>query len=329
MKDKIALEEHISTIENNRYWDSESEGIRNGKKYMEYIERHLLDPSLRLDLMDQYGVELMILSLTSPGVQSFLNANEATEFAKRTNDLMAKQLLAGQSRFMGFATVALQDPTAAADELERAVTQLNMKGALINGYTNVEDDNTGQYLDEPPIWEFWERASKLNVPIYLHPREPLPTQIRNYENYASLIGSAWGFAHETATHAVRLMLSGLFDKYPQLTVILGHLGEGLPFLLPRLQHRLHKQRNGAGLGQATKTVSEYFSQNFYITTSGHFHTKALVDSIAEIGIDRVMFSVDTPYEDVEEAATWFDDAVISDNDRQKIGRENAVRLFSL
>ncbi|WKD51657.1 amidohydrolase family protein [Microbulbifer spongiae] len=198
-----------------------------------------------------------------------------------------------------------------------------MRGALINGYTHIEDDHTGQYLDEPPMWEFWERASKLDTPIYLHPREPLPAQIGNYKNYASLVGSAWGFGHETATHVVRLMLSGLFDQNPGLIVILGHLGEGLPFLLPRLQHRLYKQRHGAGLGQAKKTVSEYFQENFYITTSGHFHTKALIDSIEEIGVDRVMFSVDSPYEDVEEGGNWFDNADMSDNDREKIGRENA------
>jgi gamma-resorcylate decarboxylase len=132
------------------------------------------------------------------------------------------------------------------------------------------------------------------VPVYLHPREPLPAQARLYEGYSSLVGSTWGFAHETATHAVRLMLSGLFDQHPGVQIILGHLGEGLPFLLPRLEHRLDKQRAGAGLGAARRRVGEYFSNNFYVTTSGHFHTRTLFNTISEIGVDRVMFSADLP-----------------------------------
>lgn len=328
MKNKIAFEEHITTAENNRLWDSEGEASRNGKHYMDYVEKHLMEPELRLELMDQFGIEKMILSLTSPGAQSILDTQKATDFAKHTNDLMA-EISAKHPRFMGFATVALQNPAAAADELERAITQLNMKGVLINGYTNIGDENIAQYLDEPPIWEFWDRVHKLNIPVFLHPREPLPTQRRIYENYSSLIGSAWGFGHETATHAVRLMLSGLFDKYPQLKIILGHLGEGLPFLLPRLKARLHKQREGEGLGQAKKTVDHYFNHNFYVLTSGHFHLKALRDTISEIGVDRVMFSIDSPYEDIEEGATWFDNVDISEDERKKIGRENAIRLFKL
>lgn len=125
------------------------------------------------------------------------------------------------------------------------------------------------------------------------------------------------------------MLSGLFDKYPELTIIVGHLGEGLPFLLPRLEARLYKQRDGEGLGKAKKKVSHYFNHNFYVTTSGHFHSKALRDTIAEIGVDRILFSVDSPYEDIETGAKWFDHADISENDLHKIGRENAIRLFKL
>jgi predicted TIM-barrel fold metal-dependent hydrolase len=125
------------------------------------------------------------------------------------------------------------------------------------------------------------------------------------------------------------MLSGLFDRYPNLTILLGHLAEGLPLMLPRLEHRLNMQREGVGLGQAQKPVSHYFSNNFYLTTAGHFHTKGLLDAISEIGSDRVLFSVDYPYESMDTAAQWFDSALISDNDRIKIGRSNAARLFKL
>lgn len=141
MKGKIALEEHFTTDENNRLWDAEGESRRNGKRYMEYAEKHLNKPELRLELMDQFGIEKMILSLTSPGAQSILDKKKSVEFAKRTNDLMA-EFSAKYPRFMGFATVALQDPAAAADELERAITQLGMKGVLINSYTNIGDENT-------------------------------------------------------------------------------------------------------------------------------------------------------------------------------------------
>lgn len=330
MQGKIALEEHVSTEENNRLWDSALEAARNGAEYMADAEQRLMDTSLRLEEMDRHGIETMILSLTSPGAQAISDSRLAVDFARRANDRIAERFVAPHpGRFCAFATVALQNPAAAADELERAVRDLGMKGALINGYTNLGDTETVRYLDEPPAWEFWDRAARLNVPVYLHPREPLPSQRRIYNGYASLVGSAWGFGQETAVHAVRLMLSGLFDRYPSLTVILGHLGEGLPFLLPRLESRLHMQRNGAGLGRASRTVGEYFSRNFCLTTSGHFHTRALVHAISELGADRVMFSVDYPYERAEVAAAWFDNALLSENDRIKIGRENARRLFRL
>lgn len=330
MKGKIALEEHISTEENNKLWDSTLEAARNGKEYMADVERRLLDAQLRLAEMDKYGIETMILSLTSPGAQSILDPKCAVDFAKRTNDLLAEKFTEPyKGKFYAFATVALQNPRAAADELERAVKHLGMKGALINGYTNIRDNDTAQYLDEAPVWEFWNRVAQLGVPVYLHPREPLPSQRRIYEGYPSLVGSAWGFAHETGTHAVRLMLSGLFDTYPDLVIILGHLGEGLSQLLPRLEWRLHMQRHGVGLGKTQRNVSEYYGRNFYVTTSGHFHTKALLDAISELGVDHMMFSVDYPYEYIEPATTWFDHALLSENDRQKIGRENAKRLFRL
>ncbi|NLA19843.1 amidohydrolase family protein [Burkholderia cepacia] len=330
MKGKIVLEEHLTTERNNAQWDASGEAARNGEGYMKDVDARLLDADRRIEEMDRCGIDVAVLSLTSPGAQSILDRAKAVDFAKRTNDDIAEHFTSRHpGRLHAFATVALQAPRDAADELERAVTTLGMKGALVNGYTNIGDADTAQYLDEAPAWEFWERAARLDVPVYLHPREPLPGQRRIYEGYASLVGSAWGFAHETATHAIRLMLSGLFDRYPNLTVILGHLGEGLPLMLPRLEHRLHMQRDGAGLGSALRPVSEYFGRNFYVTTSGHFHTKGLLNTISEIGVERVLFSADYPYESMATASDWFDNALISDNDRVRIGRTNAARLLGL
>jgi len=330
MKGKIVLEEHLSTALNNSFWDASGEAARNGKAYMDDVEMRLLDVDRRIEEMDRNGIEISIVSLTSPGAQSITDPNEAVAFARHTNDEIIENFTSRRpDRLRAFATVALQSPADAADELERAVRDHGMLGALINGYTNVGGAHAAQYLDETPVWEFWDRVAKLNVPVYLHPREPLPGQQRIYEGYPSLVGSAWGFAHETATHAVRLMLSGLFDRYPNLTIILGHLGEGLPLMLPRLEHRLRMQREGIGLGAAKRPVGEYLSRNFYITTSGHFHTAGLHSAIGEIGIDRVMFSVDYPYENMTTGSEWFDNAVIAENDREKIGRQNAMRLFNL
>lgn len=326
MKGKIVLEEHVTTPLNNSLWDSSGEAARNGKAYMDDVERKLLETEQRITEMDRCGIDMAVLSLTTPGAQSILDTNKAIDFAIQTNDHIAENFVSRHpDRFRAFATVALQSPRAAADELQRAVTRLGFKGALINGYTGNKD--TARYLDEAPVWEFWDRVAQLDVPVYLHPREPLPSQRRIYEGYSSLVGSAWGFAHETATHAIRLMLSGLFDRYPNLTIILGHLAEGLPLMLPRLEHRLRMQQKGEGLGSAKRPVGDYFSRNFYLTTSGHFHTKGLLDAVSEIGVDRVLFSVDYPYESMATASEWFDAALISENDREKIGRTNALRLL--
>jgi 2,3-dihydroxybenzoate decarboxylase len=330
MKGKITLEEHVSTEENNKLWDLEFEAARHGRDYMANVERRLSDSEQRLEEMDKFGIETMILSLTTPGAQSILDRRQAVDFAKLTNDLITEKFVAPhKGRFYTLATVALQNPRAAADELERAVKDLGMKGALINGYTNVGSKEKDEYLDAETVWEFWDRVAELDVPVYIHPRDTLPPQQQIYEGYPSLIGSPWSFGLETATHAARLMLSGLFDKYPSLTVILGHLGEGLAQLLPRMEWRLHITREGIHPPKAKRKVSEYFRQNFCVTTSGHFHTKSMLNCISEIGVDRVMFSMDYPYEDMESAVTWFDSALISDNDRNKIGRENAKRLFRL
>ena len=279
--------------------------------------------------MDLAGVEFCVMSLTTPGAQSIVDKKEAAKVAHDANDYAAGFIRKHPDRFSAFASVALQNPTDAADELERAVTELGFKGALINGYSNTGPGETVMYLDEEPIWEFWERASKLNVPVYLHPREPLPSQRRAIQGYPELAGSAWAFAYETASHAIRLMLSGLFDVYPNLQVILGHLGEGLPYLLPRMQHRLERQRDGEHGARAKQRASYYFRSNFWLTTSGHYHSRPLLEAVEQVGEDRVLFSVDYPYEQMITAAHWFDDLLIANDLKAKIGRGNANALLQL
>ena len=329
MEGKIALEEHFSTELNNKYWDAKGEEDRNGRAYAQDVERRLLDAQECTLEMDRAGIEHCILSLTSPGVQSVVDPKLAAGFARDTNDRAHSLVQKYPERFSAFAAVALQDPKGAADELERAVRELGFKGALINGYSNVGSGENVQYLDEEPVWTFWERAAKLDVPVYLHPREPLSSQMRSIQGYPELGGSAWAFGYETASHAVRLMLSGVFDKYPNVQVILGHLGEGLPYLLPRLQHRIDEQREGAKGSKAKRRSGYYLSNNFWMTTSGHFHTKPLLEAIDQLGAERIMFSADYPYEQMDVAGRWFDDMRLDNATKLKIGRENARQLFSL
>ncbi|MDI5964556.1 amidohydrolase family protein [Streptomyces sp. SL54] len=274
--------------------------------------------------MDAAGIDFSLLSLTSPGVQGVVDPRQAVTRARVANDQLAEVVAAHPTRFGAFAALPLQDPAAAAAELERCVTQLGFHGALVNGYSNVGDADTGWYYDHERFLPFWERVEALGVPVYLHPRDPLAGNRGIYEGHPELFGAVWTFTVETSTHALRLMTSGLFDRFPGLTVILGHLGETLPFNIWRISHR------AAFMGDLItfeKPLSSYLHDNFYVTTSGNFHTQTLNATLAEIGVDRVLYSSDYPYESMREASDWFDNAAISDSDRRRIGCTNARRLF--
>ncbi|MBL6008414.1 amidohydrolase [Bacillus halotolerans] len=325
MNGKIALEEHWESP------DFPATGSHNftDDEYFSAVQKRLQEFEKRMEDMDKNGIQTSILSLTQPGIEGITDPERAVKLAKQMNDHAAEFFVSKHpDRFKAFAAVPLQDPEEAAKELERAVNELGFVGALVNGYSNIGDENTAQYLDDPQVRPFWEKAAQLQVPVYLHPRIPLPNQQRIYEGYEGLLGSAWGFGVETATHAIRLILSGLFDEYPDLTVILGHLGEGLPFTLPRVEHRLRHQRPETH-GNHKKAPTEYLRKHFYLTTSGVFRTQALIDTLLEVGSDRILFSVDYPYETMEEISSWFDQCPISETDRFKIGTENAASLFKL
>ena len=281
----------------------------------------------RIAEMDRGGVELCIISHSGPGViQAIPNTSEAIAMSRRLNDYLAEQIAKYPKRLKGFATLPLQDPQAAAQELTRCVKELGFCGTLVNGFSQIGQTDSAVFYDLPQYRPFWATVQQLDVPFYLHPRLPLATRQQAYEGHPWFAGSAWGFAVETSIHALRLMSSGLFDEYPKLKVILGHLGEGLPFQIWRVDHRLSRL---ALRTKAKLTMSQYFRENFYFTTSGTFRTQALMDVMSEVGADHVLYSVDYPYEDMIEATNWFDNTPISEPDRLKIAHGNARRLFRL
>jgi 2,3-dihydroxybenzoate decarboxylase len=203
-----------------------------------------------------------------------------------------------------------------------------MVGALVNGFSQVGTPDNVTYYDLPQYRPFWRTVEALDVPFYLHPRNPLPSWTRQYEGHAWLLGPNWAFAAETAVHALRLIGSGLFDEHPRLKMVLGHLGEGIPVQLWRIDGR-NGWMKAPHKYAAKKGVADYFRKHFHLTTSGNFHTPSLVNAMTEMGAERVMFSVDWPFEDIGEAAQWFDTASVSEADREKIGRANAIKLFKL
>lgn len=324
MLQKIALEEHfvipsfIGGMGPSGVWDPGE---------WQYIQERIADTAdRRLNEMDRFGVEREVLSLASNGIQEELDRTRAVDRAIEANDALARIVAAHPDRYSGFAALPMQDPTAAVRELERTVREYGFKGALVNGYSNIDNLETALYYDEPQYLPFWEQLEVLQVPLYLHPRTPLPTQRRIYAGRSELMAAPWGFAVETGTHALRLITSGLFDRYPGATVILGHLGELLPFAVDRFDRRLAHIRPGVKL---KKTGVEYLRDHFYVTTSGNFHTPSLLFTIQQLGVDRVLFSIDYPFEQVQEAAEWLESVPLEDEQKRKIARTNALRALRL
>jgi predicted TIM-barrel fold metal-dependent hydrolase len=314
-----------------------------GKKpYVVALEEHYLDPevkkfggmgaaapvverlddlgALRLREMDEAGIDLQVLSHSIPGLQA-IDAESAVPLARRVNDRLHAAVRAHPDRFAAFAALPTADPKAAADELERTVTKLGFKGAMVNGMTE------GVFHDNERFWPIYERASALDVPIYIHPASPHPAVIEAYykdyvEKHPGILRAAWGFTVETATQGVRFVLSGVFDKYPGLKIILGHLGEGLPFYLWRITLGL---RGSTG----AKSFRDIFCEHFWITTSGFFSDPALLCCVMEMGIDRILFSVDYPFVDNPPGAEWIKTLPLSAEDTEKLLNGNAKRLLKL
>jgi predicted TIM-barrel fold metal-dependent hydrolase len=277
----------------------------------------------RLKDMDFSGIDLQVISHTTSAMIS-LSGGEAVRLVREANDQLAAAVAAHPDRFAGFAALPMTDPQAAADELERAVRSLGFKGALINGTTN------GRFLDDPSFLPILERAVALDVPIYLHPGiPPGPVQQAYYfgfdpvENF-DLATGAWGWHSEVGIHALRLILAGVFDRLPTLQIIIGHMGEMIPFMLARIDNILTPMAK-----HLQHPVPEYFLQNFYITTSGFFTNPPLLLALQVIGADRIIFSVDYPFSPNEQGRAFLDSASISPADKEKISHLNAERLLKL
>jgi 2,3-dihydroxybenzoate decarboxylase len=320
---KLAVEEHFA----------EPETVDESQKKFFPPDRW---PKLRNDLldihgqlladMDTYGIQMSLLSLVSPGIQEILSKQKAVDTARRSNDYLAEQVAKRPDRFQAFAALPLQDPDAAAQELVRCVKELGFRGAMVNGFSEIDIEESSFYYDLPQYWPFWATVESLDVPFYLHPRRPLKNR-KDLEGHPWFLAGAWAFGVETATHALRLMGSGLFDQYPKLTIVLGHLGEMLPNAIWRIENRLNEISRGI---PAKKRLGEYLRNNFYFTTSGNCCTKTLMNTILTVGADRVMFGTDSPFEKMGRAADWLDTLdAIGETDRVKIARTNAEKLFKL
>ncbi|MEB0106903.1 MULTISPECIES: amidohydrolase family protein [Pseudomonas] len=287
--------------------------------------RGLCDVETRLANMDANGVDMHLMSLTSPGVQLF-DADLGTSLAKQTNDYLAGLIRQYPTRIAGLAAIAPQDPVRAADEVKRAMTELGMHGIIINSHTN------GEYLDERKFDPILEAAQRCQAPVYIHPTFPSGDMCKPMMPYG-LSGAIWGFAAETGLHATRMVLGGVFDRFPELQVVLGHMGESLPFWLFRFDNiykmMMSQGQVPPGMVKLERKPSEYIKSNIHITTSGMFWDQVLKFAIEALGADRVMFAIDYPYESSEIGAEWIRNAPISAEEKEMIMSGNAQRLFKI
>jgi len=312
----IAIEEH--------YMDAEIKPHFTGADATKqpWVAERLEDLSnLRISEMDKAGIDLQVLSQSAPSTQKF-EPELAVRLARGANDRLNEAVRRHPTRFAGFAALPTPDPKAAADELERTVTKYGFKGAMVHGLTN------GAFLDEKRFWPIFERAAALDVPLYFHPANPHPAVIdAYYKEYAPdfpmLLRAGWGFTVETATQGIRLVLSGVFDKYPNLKIILGHLGEGLPFMLWRIHSALSRE------GNKPLDFRKLFCEHFWITTSGFFGNPALLCCVQELGVDRIIFSVDYPFVPNEPAVEWIPHIPLCHEDKEKILHGNVEKLLKL
>jgi predicted TIM-barrel fold metal-dependent hydrolase len=283
---------------------------------------------LRIAEMDEAGIDVQVLSLTAPGIEQ-LGAAEARSWARSTNDHLADAVRRHPDRFAGLAALPMADPPAAADELSRMVGTHGFVGAVINGHIG------GRYLDDEFFWPVLGRAEDLNVPIYLHPTPPPRPVIEssytgNFSAEVSAVfaSAGWGWHIETATHLLRMVLAGVFDRYPRLRMLIGHMGEGLPFMLPRLERTFGNQVMPVNTG-LDRPIGEYFRENVRYTFSGFNFAPDFDTLLAQVGVERIMFSADYPYQSMAEARKFLDDLPLDEEDRHRIAHRNAETLLNL
>jgi 5-carboxyvanillate decarboxylase len=339
----IATEEHFAFPE---FFDAFHKlAATNKSAGVRYVElfyrdpafiRKFIDIDVRLAEMDRSGVDMQLLSLTTPGVQDF-DANEGTALARLANDRLAAIIKEHPKRFAGLAAVAPQDPKSAAAEIERAMTQLGLNGVIINSHTQ------GEFLDDPKFWPIFDAAVKHRAAIYLHPAFPPDSMIAPFEKYA-MVAALWGFQAECGLHAGRMILGGVFDHYPDLQIVLGHMGEGIPYWLFRLDdifallmgdeykpagRRARAGGQAPGMVRLKKRPSEYFRLNFHITTSGMFWNPTLDYCVETMGAEKIIFAIDYPFEESQAGTDFINRAHLSPTDKAKILHGNAERVFHI
>lgn len=270
--------------------------------------------------MDAAGIDIQVLSLTVPGLQIDIDEGDARERARSANDYLAHVISEHPKRFRGFAALPLQDPRAAARELERCVTELGFCGALVNDHLG------GHYLDEPQYDDVWAAVESLKVPLYLHPGAPPADRWHVLEGHPEMCGALWSWGAEVAAHALRIVFGGVFDRHPAATLILGHVGEFLPYQRSRFDSRYQTLETDRAL---QRPPSAYVGTNIVFTNSGVFSPAALTGAVFEVGADAVMFSVDYPYESSKDAVEGFERTTLSPWDREKIAHGNAERILRL
>jgi 2,3-dihydroxybenzoate decarboxylase len=313
---KIALEEHFLPPGFEGYWRSTVGHI--DPKHAAKLLAALTDfGEPRLKSMDEAGIARAVLGLAGPGVQIEHDTATAIRNAKSANDFLAQEVAKRPDRYSGFAHLAMQDARAAADELERCMRELKFCGAMINGHTN------GQYLDHPSLHPFWERAEALGAPVYIHPTDPIAPSPA-LEGYNGLRRATWEWGFETGSHALRLVFGGLFDRFPRAKVMLGHLGETLPYLLWRFDSRAKLYSV-----KLAKEPSAYIKENILVTTSGMCSAEPLNCSIAALGHEHVMFAADYPFEAAQEAGEFLDHTPLTEKVREDIAFNNAAKHLRL
>jgi 2,3-dihydroxybenzoate decarboxylase len=316
MVKKIALEEHFLCPGFEDYWKP-TVGDVDPAIYQRVVARRSDFGELRLAAMDRAGIARSVLSIAGPGVQAERDAKTACRNARAANDFLAREIAKRPDRYSGFAHLPMQDAVAAADELERCMGELKFCGAMIDGHTN------GQYLDDRSLQPFWERAQALGAAIYLHPTDPVtPSPALN--GHTGLRRATWEWGFETGSHALRLVFGGLFDRFPRAKVILGHLGETLPYLLWRFDSRA--KLYGVKLA---KPPSQYIRENFMVTTSGMCSAEPLTCAVSALGHEHVMFAADYPFESTEEAAHFIDGVALDEKVRNDICFNTAAGLLKL
>lgn len=321
----ITLEEHFASP---GFLEGPGQGLKQQAQHPDSPIARILEPlcdlgQKRIAAMDAAGIDMQVLSITSPGTEQ-LDGDEAIALAREANDFLATAVRKHPTRFGGFAALPTAVPDAAVAELERTVRGYGFKGAVINGHIR------GRYLDDRFFWPILERAEALNVPIYLHPTPPPKAVIdASYAGFEPILtnmlaGAGWGWHIETAIHVIRIILGGVFDRYPSLQLLIGHMGETLPFMLPRLDTVLAPART-----QLHRPIGAYLRQNVHYTFSGFNFTQNFLDLLLQVGIERIMFSADHPYASMAEARAFLDRLPVSTADRERIAHGNAERLLGL